>query len=126
MGKPASTSGGEILDFDIIVPARIPKQKDRKHRCTFCEEDKSKIRKHLRTKHNVPEENLDSYMYKGDFQLNCGVKERKRGELRVIRHPISVENGKDYVPCNECYGFMRSKDFCKHAKNCSTIGRRIT
>ena len=58
----------------------------------------------------------------------CGfqVIERKRGELRVIRHPISVENGKDYVPCNECYGFMRSKDFCKHTHNCSTIGCHIT
>ena len=55
---------------------------------------------------------------KGNHAHNVQVLKQNRGYIIPARRPTYIPNPRDYIPCDECFGYYLHMDMWRHKKNC--------
>ena len=55
---------------------------------------------------------------KGNHAHNVQVLKQNRGYIIPARRPTYISNPRDYIPCDECFGYYLRMDMWRHKKNC--------
>ena len=109
---------------------------DKTHSCFYCKKEYSKIARHLQQVHSDEEEvqlalsypvnyekkekQFEKLCRMGNFNYSTRVLEKKRGEVKVVRRPTSVDSDPNsYLPCKFCHGFFNGDELWRHAPKCS-------
>ncbi|KAJ8321232.1 hypothetical protein KUTeg_001215 [Tegillarca granosa] len=106
------------------------------HACIYCEQLFQNIARHLELKHCKELEvakilalqkkskerrtEWEKLVNRGDFCHNMNVLKDGKGLLipKYRKHYKSTISTKDYVPCENCMGYYKINDLCKHQKYC--------
>ena len=109
---------------------------DKRQSCYYCRKIVCKVARHYQTVHakekevakalkfrknsNDRKKELERLRLLGNYQHNLRVLETKCGQLIVVRRPSKSEeiNGKDFLPCSHCFGFLRKSELWRHNKCC--------
>lgn len=107
---------------------------DKRQVCVFCEEWVLKLPRHLENHHSneAPVQEILSHPKKskaraellkiiqneGNHKHNISVLESQSGSIIPVKRPSGYADYRDYLPCDECFGWYISSDMWKHRKNC--------
>lgn len=84
------------------------------------QKDKVDVGKALSFPKNAKERRLqlDYIRNKGNFEYNCDVMEKQKGELIPSQQPKKKVEGHEYLHCLHCYGLFRRTLMWRHFKRC--------
>ncbi|XP_071840335.1 uncharacterized protein [Apostichopus japonicus] len=136
--KPSTSknhSGGVKVSSTYYSKSR-KRTWNRQHCCLFCEQNVTKLPRHLETHHadeilvmkamllpkRSAERNaiLEEIRKKGDNAYNCRVLKEGKGKLLVYKRPkLGTMHVEDYIPCPDCQGYFAKKSLWRHQKKCT-------
>ncbi len=120
-------------NITVQMSAPTGKRNYVKHQyCCFCENDYTRLDKHLVRAHQSAEEVVEMMKYSkkskertmilqdltrlGNYNHNISVLQKKQGEIVVVRRPRKGANThySRFVPCHTCLGFFHKDDLWRH------------